>query len=276
MNRRVPQHRGGKTRQRGGLADPRGSGGQDQAAGGHQEVLDGLRQTDLVELGNPGRDQAQGGPRPGAIEVGVQSEAAQVADLQGRVQLVVELPFLAACVVQKRKDQLSNVQGGNRLTTGNRLEAPPPPQHGRQTGLEVEIGSCQVDRVPKKGRRVEGGTGHGRTGCRLQGGHETPLTPESGAGWDVARAQVAPSEEGAAGPGLESFPLRAAGSCPGAFSPRPAAFLPLPRAGGGRHPARRGPRVPLPGGAGRARPGIPGTRRPGPVAGPGPGGLPTR
>ena len=100
-------------RQRGGLARAGGAGHEHEAARLARELVDDRRQAELVDRGQPERDQAEGRADRATLVVGVDAEARVAGDRVGEVELPVGLQALALVAGEDRVDDLARVGRGS-------------------------------------------------------------------------------------------------------------------------------------------------------------------
>ena len=99
-------------RERGGLARAGRAGDEHEAARAARELVHDGRQAELVDRGQLGGDQAEGGADRAALVVGVDAEAGVAGDRVGEVDLPVGLQALALVVGEDRVDDLARVIRG--------------------------------------------------------------------------------------------------------------------------------------------------------------------
>ena len=97
-------------RQRGRLARAGRAGDEHEAARLARELVHGRRQAELVDRGQPERDQAERGADRAALVVGVDAEARVAGDRVGEVELPVGLQALALVAGEDRVDDLARVR----------------------------------------------------------------------------------------------------------------------------------------------------------------------
>ena len=97
-------------RQRGGLARAGRAGDEHEAARAARELVHRGGQAELVDRGQPERDQAEGRADRAALVVGVDTEARVAGDRVGEVELPVGLQALALIAGEDRVDDLARVR----------------------------------------------------------------------------------------------------------------------------------------------------------------------
>src|SRR5262249_5638360 len=208
LPRRVDQvdHRG----QRGGLAGAGGAGDQDQPVLPQRQRLHDLREVELLEGADLGRDDAEDGPFPVSLVEDVDPEAGALAQLASEAEIASLLEQAALVVVEEVVDHLVDRVPGQHLV-GDRRQLAVQAHHRLRPRREVEVGGGSLLGLDQEIRDV-----HGAVPCRLRSSpRSSSVTARTVTRWrepsrrTLASAAVAPTSapRGTSSPSRWTRPL---------------------------------------------------------------------